>query len=455
MKKKTIMIACVTAVVLAASAGGAGWYFLTQNSQSTDNNLVYVNSVESIMNISSGNGMQNRFAGVVEPQETWKVEQNPEKPVKEILVEEGQEVTVGEVLFHYDTEKYQEDLSQAELDLERIANELENMNSQIALLEKEKKKAGKEEKLDYTLQIQEAKLNLKSKEYEQKGKEKEIAKLHENIENASVHSEIAGVVKKINRDASGGMYGEPQPLLTILALGDYRIKGQINEQNMGSLMEGMPVIIRSRLDKNQTWNGTMGMIDTESAIQNNNNMMYGNADSMSQTNSYPFYVNLENSEGLMLGQHVSIESDQGQNEPKKGVWLDSYFLGTEEDGSSYVWADNGKGRLEKRKVTTGQTDEGTGRIEIAEGLEKEDKITFPEEGLKDGMKTAEGENGRMGQSNPPMPENVGEPELPADGELPEMGGELAIPEGEIGEGLEPTEEGQPAVEEPVETVVTE
>lgn len=199
----------------------------------------------------------------------------------------------------------------------------------------------------------------------------------------------------------------------------------------------------------------MGMIDTESAIQNNNNMMYGNADSMSQTNSYPFYVNLENSEGLMLGQHVSIESDQGQNEPKKGVWLDSYFLGTEEDGSSYVWADNGKGRLEKRKVTTGQTDEGTGRIEIAEGLEKEDKITFPEEGLKDGMKTAEGENGRMGQSNPPMPENVGEPELPADGELPEMGGELAIPEGEIGEGLEPTEEGQPAVEEPVETVVTE
>ena len=34
-----------------------------------------------------------------------------------------------------------------------------------------------------------------------------------------------------------------------------------------------------------------------------------------------FYVNLDSSEGLMLGQHVYIEPDEGQDEKKSGIWL--------------------------------------------------------------------------------------------------------------------------------------
>ena len=51
---------------------------------------------------------------------TWKVEKNSEKKVKEVYVEVGQEVQVGTPLFSYDTEKFQSDLEQAQLDLERI-----------------------------------------------------------------------------------------------------------------------------------------------------------------------------------------------------------------------------------------------------------------------------------------------------------------------------------------------
>lgn len=62
------------------------------------------------MSLGSGNGLVNCFIGVVEAQDTWSVQQNSEKTVKDILVEVGQEVRVGQALFTYDVDKYQTDL---------------------------------------------------------------------------------------------------------------------------------------------------------------------------------------------------------------------------------------------------------------------------------------------------------------------------------------------------------
>lgn len=51
-------------------------------------------------------------------------------------------------------------------------------------------------------------------------------------------------------------------------------------------------------------------------------------------------------------------------------------------------------------MTLGQHDDELFQYEIADGLSKDDRITYPEDGLKEGMKTAVGSNGQMGQSNP-------------------------------------------------------
>ena len=58
-------------------------------------------------------------------------------------------------------------------------------------------------------------------------------------------------------------------------------------------------------------------------------MMYGGSaeDAAQNTStSYPFYVELESSEGLLLGQHVYIEQDNGLEEREEGIWLDEAFL---------------------------------------------------------------------------------------------------------------------------------
>ena len=171
-KKKKIMIGCgaLAAVLVVA---GVCWYFFGKG-EKDDDNVVYVSSVERLMDLGSGNGLISRFAGVVEAQDTWEVPLNQEKTVAEFFVEEGQTVEVGTPLLRYDTTKAEADLAQAELDLEGIKNEKTNLTGQIEELEKEKKKAGKEEQLSYQIEIQSAQTNLKTKEYEQKSKETEI-----------------------------------------------------------------------------------------------------------------------------------------------------------------------------------------------------------------------------------------------------------------------------------------
>ena len=383
MKKKIIAIVCAVAV-LAAAGGGVTWHFLG-NSTKEDDNVVYVNTVKALTNLGTGNGMENRYAGVVESENTWKVEKNSEKTVKEVYVEVGQEVQVGTPLFSYDTEKFQSDLEQAQLDLERINNELSSMNTNIDQLYKDKKQASKDQQASITLEIQEAELDLKKKEYEGKSKQAEIDKLNDNITNATVISEIAGVVKSINNgDSSAGAYSSDNSdnsFLTVLATGDFRVKGQINEQNMsdGSITEGSQVIVHSRVDENQTWTGTVTKIDRENARTGSNNVYSSSGDSMTQSSNYPFYVQLDGTNGLMLGQHVYVEPDIGQQEVKTGIWLSDYFI-NDVDSNPYVWADDGNGKLEKRSVTLGTHDENMMEYQITDGLKEEDAITFPEDG---------------------------------------------------------------------------
>lgn len=449
MKKKTIIIGS-SAVAGAIVIGIGIWAIWGRNKASDSDNVVYVNSVESIMNPGSGNGAINRFAGVVETQEKLDIQVSQDKTVKEVFVEEGQEVEVGTPLFEYDTEKTEEELSKAKLDLERISNTIGNKYNEIAALEKEKKSADQESKLDYIMQIQSAQMELKQSEYEKKSKQVEIQKLQDTLENAQVESEMAGVVKSINDGSSGMEYqGDSQAFMTIIAMGDYRIKGKINEQNMGSVIKGQPVLVHSRVDEDVTWKGTMGEIDMQNPGNDSNNYNMS-GDATTQSNSYPFYVNLDSSEGLMLGQHVYIEVDYGQEEKKAGIWLDESFI-CDVDSDPYVWVDNGKGKLEQRKVTLGQHDEEMFQYEIADGLTEEDLITYPEEGLKEGMTTAKGENGQMGQSNPePMSNGSLEGEMLPEGEaLPEenmMENEvLKEDEGMMSE--EPLPEGQDGAEE--------
>ena len=413
--KKRILIA-LGVLVLAAGIGAGGWYYYTHHAGSAGgSDIVYVTKISKLSEMDSG--VENRYAGVVEPQETVQVKIESGRKVKEVQVKTGQEVKKGQLLFQYDLRSIQQSLQEAQLALDRLKNEQLSISDQITTLEAEKKKATADNQLSYTIEIETQKMNLKKNEYDQKSKQAEIEKLSQATQNTEVRSEIDGVVQKIDTSKMGGDSSDgvddtltegtadssdsgsgdssSNAFITILSTGAYRVKGTVNEVNRDSIIEGTPVIIRSRVDASKTWKGTMGSVDMDNSATNSSSdaAMFGmssTGDDQTSSSTYPFYVNLDSSDGLMLGQHVYIEPDEGQDDNKAGIWLNDYFIVDADTDSPYVWVAGSGNKLEKRDVVLGQYDENLAEYEIADGLTEKDRIAFPTEELKEGMSVVEG-----------------------------------------------------------------
>ena len=386
LKNPRILIPAIIIIALLLFFGIR--YFAGGSKSKAAGNAVIVTTVQDLMNPGSGSGMLNRFAGVVETQDSWSVNQNQDVEVKEIFVKEGQEVKKGDKLFSYDTEKYSSDLEQAEIDLERQQNELISIGETIDQLIREKGNASSSEQAAYTIQIQEQELAQKQKDLDIRSKQAEIDKLKDNIEHATVSSAIDGVVQSIRENKDQSYYeGGDQAFITVVKTGDYRIKGTVNEQNFNQIWEGAPVLVHSRVDAAQTWNGTVSRIDTENPDNNSNQGYYYGGDSGNSGSKYPFYVELESSSGLIMGQHVYMEVNYGQEElgEREGIWLEQYYVDETDPDAPFVWADDGSGRLKKCWVSLGERDDELFLVQITQGLELTDAVAVPDPEYQEGM----------------------------------------------------------------------
>ena len=435
--KKRIAIAAAVLVIAAVLV------FRHAGSGSLNEGTAYVETVENLTGQNASLGMINRYSGVIEPQGTWSVSKNSDVDVKEILVSEGDAVEEGQVLFVYDTAKYEEDLKQAEIDLERLHNEYDSTEEAIAQLEKEKRDASSSEQANYTVQIKEQNLSLKDKELDIEMKEAEIEKLESNIENAEVTSGIDGVVKSINEGGSSSSSGTgDNSFITVMKVGNYRVKGTVNEQNIGDLYVDAPVIVHSRVNEN-TWKGTIVKIDTENPMTSDGGNFMGVNNDSGKSSRYPFYVELANSDGLIMGQHVYVEPDleQGEEGTAEGIWLPAYMVDRSDPDHPFVWKDS-HGKLVKQEVTIAEVREELGKVKITEGLTLRDSICLPDPSLKVGMKTApmsekpeEGTEGAGGKNDSVEANPVQTDGMPAGMEGSPEGGEAPAetegsPEGE-------------------------
>lgn len=374
-KKKIILIVAIVIVVLAA----AGVLIWRLQGGSSKGGGVYVQPLTDLN--AATTAATNRYSGVIETQKTEDVAFDTSKKLSELLVAEGDRVAKGDPLFTYDTQSTQLQIEQAELEIERMNTTISNNNAQIAQLEKDMKAAPSADKPGFSAQILQLQADIAQNEYNIKTKQAEIDKLNAAIENATVTAGMDGTVETIadlDTLLAGGLTNPDgstsNTYISILADGDYRVKGTVTEQNIYELSQGASVIVRSRVDENQTWKGTIASIDTQ-AESNNNNMMSSSGESASK---YAFYVNLDSIDGLMLGQHVTIEMDYGQGEAKEGIWLSSGWI-VQEDGSAYVWAaKSGGAKLEKRAVELGEYDSNMDEYQIVSGLATTDYLAWPD-----------------------------------------------------------------------------
>lgn len=391
MKKRMWFLGLVFAAALML--GGCG-----------DGSAVYVQSVE-VLSSMGGIAPGDRFAGIVVSENVTEIKKDSEKTVKELLVRAGDDVKKGQVLFSYDTEEVQLTLDKQRLELEQLQGTLESHKSKINTLQWQSNNTSGTTKLKYTLEIQSAQIDLKETEIKIKAKEKEIARSEELLANVDVVSPIDGRIQEISENGSD-QNGEPKAYITIQQVGSYRIKGVLGELQRGGIMEGDELTILSRTDDSVSWSGTVTLVDYENPTQgNSSDRYYGmSSDEMTTASKYPFYVEIDKTDGLILGQHVYMErkQEEGQN---SGIGISSAFICYDEDGSTYVWADKG-GKLEKRSVTLGEYNPMNDIQDVLDGITMEDYLAFPDPELcQEGVSTTK-EAPKPEQTQPVMEDGV-------------------------------------------------
>jgi len=361
--KKTM--AAVLAILLVLSMAGC-----------SDSTAVYVQSVKTL-GAMGGIAPGDRFPGIVVSENVTEINKDGEKTIKELKVREGDDVEEGQELFSYDTDELTLALEKQKLELEQLYATTENYETQIKQLEKERGWASGNNKLEYTIEIQSMQLDLKEAEMNVKTKKAEIQASEALLEHATVVSPVKGRVQSISENGTDN-YGNPLPYITIQQAGSFRIKGTLGELQRGGIMEGDRMTIISRTDPNVTWFGTVTLVDYESPSQGSDmDRYYGSySDEMSASSKYPFYVELDSTEGLILGQHIYMELQQ-EEEEIAGLQISSAFIAYEEDGRAYVWAEK-RGKLEKRTVTLGEYNPMQDTYVVTEGLMEEDYIAFPD-----------------------------------------------------------------------------
>ena len=340
-----------------------------------------VQSVSMICGLGSV-GLADRFAGVVSPLGETTIKKDDSMTIDTIKVKVGDSVKAGDVLLTYDLSQVRTDLEMAQLELEQLNATLEDQQAELERIQKLMDDTyDAATKRQYSLDLREQNVKVLETKASIATKKKDIEKLKNNAKNATVTSPVDGEVQSLNPDGGTDNYGNALPFMTIVETGGFRVKGYVNENNAAALREGTEVIIRSRVS-DQTWKGSVDTVDWNNPVQQQS---YYDSDT-SLSSKYPFYVALDEGDGLLLGQHVYIEPDYGQEDEQdaSAINLPSYFI-SDPDGSPWVWAQSSKGKLEKRDLKLGEYNADTDTYPVLEGLTAEDYIAYPDESLKAGM----------------------------------------------------------------------
>ncbi len=404
-KIRTIIIIGVT--VFVAAAVFLFVYLRKGKVNKGNGNVIYVESVKEIE--GAGVGESTRFMGMVQSQETKTVNKDSSKKIKDVFVKVGDTVKEGDQLFSYDTTDMELSLEQLNLDLTGIQNSINSDNATLSDLTTQRNAATTEdERLSLNSQMNSTIAQINEEKYNLSLKQLEIKRQQDSINTAIVKSPMDGTIKKIastsndtsstsssdTTDVSASTSGTGDGFITIMQAGDFRIKGTADEQSISMLTTGTSVIVRSRLDSNKIWKGTVQQVklEPESSSSNTNNTSMNGTSSAETTTKYTFYVNVDNTDGLMLGQHLYVEMDYGQTEATATdadadvIKIPSYYI-MNENGKYYVWKRGADKRITKAEVEVGEYNSTNDTYPVKSGLTEDDYIAYPDPSIAEGDKT--------------------------------------------------------------------
>ena len=418
MKMKKTVIALGAALILGLTGCGG---------------QTQINVEQAGMLASAATG-SDKFAGMVVSENVVEIERDTEKQIQELYVAAGDTVRVNEKLFEYDTDTLSLTIDKQQLELDKLTQQIKDLTTQKTSVEKqiktEKAKKKKDQNADLLvsldIQLRSVNADLTTANYEKKTKQAEMNYNKDMLKNAVVRSPIKGTVRSVNENGS--------PYITIQQAGAFQVKGMLSELSLGSgIMEGVAVTILSRTDPTASWTGTVSLVDYNSGASDEQDNMFGGGDAMSTSTSYPFYITLDSTNGLLLGQHVYIQISAAAVGDDLLRIPEHYVMDVLMDEETWtttgtVWGVNPEtGKLTKVTVTLGEFDPTYGTYVILEGITAEDYLADPTDpGVKEGAEVyLRDELEYMGQTEPTESQPIEGETAPSDPVAEEPMGETA------------------------------
>ena len=412
MKMRKTVIALGAAALLALTGCGA---------------KTQVN-VEQASMLTTAVTSSDKFAGMVVSENVVEIERDTEQKLDELYVAVGDTVRVNEKLFEYDTDTLSLTIDKQQLEIDKLTQQIKDLTTQKTNIEKQIKeeKAKKKNKQNAEL-LATLDLNLRSVtadltdyNYKKNSLQAEMNYNKDMLKNAAVRSPIKGIVRSINENGT--------PYITIQQDGAFQVKGTLNELSLNAgIMEGVGVTILSRTDPTAYWTGTVTLVDYNTTDEGENDNMYGGyVDPMASSTSYPFYITLDSTDGLLLGQHVYIQISAAAIGDELLRIPEGYILDVATDEETWlttgsVWGVNEETMtLTKISVTLGEYDPTYGTYVILDGITPESFLADPaDDGVKEGAAVyLRSELEYAGQTEPTETTAPAGSDMPTDGELP-------------------------------------
>lgn len=319
--------------------------------------------------------------GSVRLEEEQILYSSPEKgELKELLVEEGQEVKKDTVIARLQNPQLELELEQNKLSIESANLKINQLDNQLKLLKEKEKtlsdQVGKKEakkQLDPEYGQLEMEKKLANLELKQTSLQKDM--LSKRQSELEIKSTIDGVVLTVNKpDSISHENSLAEPIIHIGKLDSMIVTGLLSEYDTLKVNNGQKVTLRTDAIPDQEWQGEIIKISLLPE-QNQTALQSGN-----QAVQYPVTMKIAGeSKALKPGFQVimEIETDKKQT---KVLSIDALH----DDGDEpYVFIIK-DGIASKKKVKTGIT--SGSKIEILEGISMDDKVMINgPESIKDGM----------------------------------------------------------------------
>ena len=290
-------------------------------------------------------------SGTLKPSVEVRIASPIAEVVEAVLVKEGQAVREGQVLARFRASALEPAARSAEAQRRKAASDYERMQSLY--------KEGAVSQQD----VENAEVTLR-------GAEATEAEARKRLDEATVRAPISGVISQRNVD-SGNRVKDGDLLFQLVNTAELEFEATVPSEYIASVRPGAPVtlVVTGVSDAGNALGGRVARV---------------NATADEATRQVKLYVTVPNREGRLVGG-LFASGRIVLRELKGAVAVPQVALRTDADGKRYVLVVD-HGRLARRAVTTGATDEQSSLVEISAGLAAgELVIVGPAGGLEPGM----------------------------------------------------------------------